>query len=105
MLNYARISCDRFSRFDLCCVALAVAEGECVHGVALVLRDGEHGGRIESAAEKEDGGRSSGGRFQRRASASKSKVRQASRGYAAPAIATRRGRSIVIARLRSSRER
>jgi hypothetical protein len=62
----AGVSRDPFRRFDLRCVALAVTEAECVHGEALVLRDREHGGRIESAAEQEDGGRSSGGRFQRR---------------------------------------
>ena len=61
MLNDTRVSRDPFRRFDLCCVALPVAEAECVHGEALVLRDCEHGGRIESAAEEQDGGRSSGG--------------------------------------------
>jgi hypothetical protein len=37
-----------------------------MHGEALVLRDCEHGGRIESAAEEEDGWWSSRVGFQRR---------------------------------------
>src|ERR1700687_3462002 len=79
MLDDARIPRDLFRRLDLRSVALTVAERERVHGEALVLRDCEHGGRIESAAEEEDGGPSSGrgggGRFQRRASEVKSKAR------------------------------
>src|SRR6202011_1374867 len=80
MLGDARASRDPFRCFDLSCVALAVAESERVHGKTLMLRDCEHGGRIESAAEENDGGRSSGGggRFQRRASAKKSKAGLAS---------------------------
>src|ERR1700736_4379473 len=79
MPDDARIPRDPLRRLDLHSVALTVAECECVHGEALVLRDCEHGGRIESAAEEENGGPGGGGggggRFQRRASEVKSKAR------------------------------
>ena len=47
---------DRAGGVELAGASLAVVDRQCVHRPALGLRDREHGGRVESAAEKDDRG-------------------------------------------------
>src|ERR1700694_4633183 len=57
MAGYARAPSDRSRRFDFHGVALAISKTQRVHAEPFAFGDGQYGGRVEAAAQENDGGR------------------------------------------------